>query len=89
MSVATMRYAGEKGYLDEDDKLIRKYDKDGDGKFTIEEAKAMAADFRSTLLSKKMYQKVIISMAVLVVVSWAGNFALTFASKFHTVLFSL
>lgn len=87
MSIATMRYAGEKGYLDEDDKIIRKYDKDGDGKFTIDEAKTMAADFRSTLLSKQMYQKVIIGMAVLLVVSWAGNFGLTFASKFHTVLF--
>lgn len=87
LSIATLRYAGEKGYLDEDDKIIRKYDKDGDGKFTIDEAKSMAADFRSTLLSKQMYQKVIIGMAVLLVVSWVGNFGLTFASKFHTVLF--
>ena len=81
MSIASRRYAGEKGYLDEDDKIIRKYDKDGDGKFTIDEAKSMAADFRSALLSKQMYQKVIISMAVLLVVSWAGNFGLIFASK--------
>jgi len=81
MSIATKRYAGEKGYLDEDDKIIRKYDKDGDGVFTIDEAKAMAADFRSALLSKELYHKVIISMAVLLVVSWAGNFGLIFASK--------
>ena len=81
MSIATKRYAGEKGYLDEDDKIIRKYDKDGDGVFTIDEAKAMAADFRSALLSKELYHKVIISMAVLLVVSWVGNFGLIFASK--------
>ena len=82
MSIATRRYAGEKGYLDEDDKIIRKYDKDGDGKFTIDEAKSMAADFRSAIMSKELYQKVIVGMAVLLVVSWAGNFGLTFASKF-------
>jgi len=81
MSIATRRYAGEKGYLDEDDKIIRKYDKDGDGKFTIDEAKSMAADFRRALLSQEMFRKVIISMAVLLVVSWAGNFGLIFASK--------
>ena len=40
VSIATKRYAGEKGYLDEDDKIIRKYDKDGDGNFTIDEAKS-------------------------------------------------
>ena len=82
MSIATRRYAGEKGYLDEDDKIIRKYDKDGDGNFTIDEAKSMAADFRSAIMSKELYQKVIVGMAVLLVVSWAGNFGLTFASKF-------
>lgn len=81
MSIATKRYAGEKGYLDEDDKIIRKYDKDGDGVFTIDEAKSMAADFRRALLSQEMFRKVIISMAVLLVVSWVGNFGLIFASK--------
>ena len=81
VSIATKRYAGEKGYLDEDDKIIRKYDKDGDGIFTIDEAKSMAADFRRALVSQELFRKVIISMAVLLVVSWVGNFGLIFASK--------
>lgn len=35
MSMATKRYAGKKGFLDDDDKIIRQYDKDGDGVFTL------------------------------------------------------
>ena len=81
MSIATKRYAGEKGYLDEDDKIIRKYDKDGDGVFTIDDAKSMAADFRRALLSQEMYRKMLIGCGGLLVVSWAGNFGLTYASK--------
>lgn len=80
MSIATKRYAGEKGYLDEDDKIIRKYDKDGDGVFTIDDAKSMAADFRRALLSQEMYRKMLIGCGGLLVVSWAGNFGLTYAT---------
>jgi hypothetical protein len=80
MSTATKRYAGKKGFLDEDDKIIRQYDKDGDGVFTIEEAKGMAKDFRSALTSKEMYRKLLIGCGVLLVVSWAGNFGLIYAT---------
>ena len=55
MSIATRSYAGEKGYLDEDDKIIRKYDKDGDGKFTIDETKS--TDSHSALLLKDLHQR--------------------------------
>ena len=81
MSMATRQYAGEKGYLDEDDKMIRQYDKDGDGVFTLEEAKSMARDFRGALTSREMYRKLLFAFGVLLVLSWAGNFGLTFASK--------
>lgn len=80
MSMATKRIAGEKGYLDDDDKIIRQYDKDGDGNFTLEEVKSMAKDFRVALTSKEMYRKLLIACGVLLVVSWAGNFGLTYAT---------
>ena len=60
---------------------IRKYDNDGDANFTIDERKSMPADFRRALVSQELFRKVIISMAVLLVVSWVGNFGLIFASK--------
>ena len=81
MSFATKRYAGKKGYLNEDDKFVRKYDKDGDGDLDLEEVKAMARDLRTTISSKKILTKVIIAMAVFSVVSLMGNFGLTFVSK--------
>jgi len=84
MSFATKRYAGKKGYLDEDDKFVRKYDKDGDGDLDLKEVKAMARDLRTTISSKKILTKVIIAMAVFSVVSLMGNFGLTFVTVFLT-----
>eukprot|EP00578_Thalassiosira_sp_NH16_P002173 CAMPEP_0181137312 /NCGR_PEP_ID=MMETSP1071-20121207/33642_1 /TAXON_ID=35127 /ORGANISM="Thalassiosira sp., Strain NH16" /LENGTH=485 /DNA_ID=CAMNT_0023224065 /DNA_START=114 /DNA_END=1572 /DNA_ORIENTATION=- len=84
MSFATRRYAGKKGYLDEDDKFVRKYDKDGDGDLDLEEVKAMARDLRTTISSKKILTKVIIAMAVFSVVSLMGNFGLTFVTVILT-----
>jgi len=84
MSFATKRYSGKKGYLDEDDKFVRKYDKDGDGDLDLEEVKAMARDLRTTISSKKILTKVIIAMAVFSVVSLMGNFGLTFVTVILT-----
>lgn len=41
----------------------------------------MAKDFRGALTSKEMYRKLLIACGVLLIVSWAGNFGLTFASE--------
>lgn len=69
-----------KGFLDSEEQLVRKYDVDNDGVFTLEEAKMMAADLRGALLSKQQYRKLLVGCTVLLVVSWVGNFGLTYAT---------
>lgn len=79
-SVATRAFdRGNKGYLDENEKLMRKYDEDGDGKMDISEVFKIVEDVRKETARGVKYKRYFFWSMFLTVVVLAGNFALTWA----------
>jgi hypothetical protein len=57
-SVASRAFdRGDKGFLDEDEALVRKYDKNGDGVIDINEVYAIISDVRAERAKKIQYKK--------------------------------
>mmetsp|Transcript_44950 Transcript_44950/g.94311 ORF Transcript_44950/g.94311 Transcript_44950/m.94311 type:complete len:539 (+) Transcript_44950:124-1740(+) len=81
LGAVSRRYdIGNKGFLDAEEQIVRAYDRDNDGVFTIAEAKQMASDLRFASMSRDQYRKLLKVCGALLVVSWAGNFGLTWAT---------
>ena len=79
-SVAT---EGARGLFDSDSmKELRKYDRDGDGKFSRDEMRAIAADFIKEKKTRRLATKAAIVMGVLILLVVAMNAGLTAAIVF-------
>jgi hypothetical protein len=80
LSIATRAYdRGHKGYLDEDEMLVRKYDENGDGKIDISEVFRIVHDVGKAKAEKLRYKRLFLLTAVFSTFLLAANFALTFA----------
>jgi hypothetical protein len=79
-SFATRAYdRGKKGYLDDDEKLVRKYDANGDGQIDVSEVFKIVEDVREEKAQKVKYKKFMIWAVLFSFVVLAANFALTWA----------
>ena len=79
-SVAT---EGARGLFDSDSmKELRKYDRDGDGKFSRDEMRAIAADFIKEKKTRRLATKAAIVMGLLVLLAIGLNAGLTAAIVF-------
>ena len=75
-SVSRRFDVGNKGFLTESERQVKKYDTDGDGNIGILEAKAMMHDLNETLRGKQFFQKLAKWAVVGGVVMLLGNFGL-------------
>jgi hypothetical protein len=80
-SVASRAFdRGDKGFLDEDEALVRKYDKNGDGVIDINEVYAIISDVRAERAKKIQYKKYFSVTLVVATVMLASIFGLTWAT---------
>ena len=71
---------GDKGFLDEDEALVRKYDKNGDGIIDINEVYAIIRDVRAERAKKIQYKRYLWVTLVVATVMLASIFGLTWTT---------
>ena len=71
---------GNKGYLDETEKVMRKYDTNNDGNLDNDELKKIVMDLQSNKHEKVIFKKVAWIAGAAVVVLLLGNFGLVWAT---------
>ena len=80
LSEASARFdVNKKGHLSESERIIRKYDVNNDGEVTIRELKGIVRDLQKAKSGSKFYRKVASFVLVCFLVSFAGNFGLTWS----------
>jgi len=78
ISTASMAFdVGNKGFLDADEAIMRKHDTNNDGNLDINEIKQIAVEIREATSKKKMYKKYLMAACCLLLLSFLGNFGLT------------
>jgi len=78
ISTASMAFdVGNKGFLDADEAIMRKHDTNNDGNLDINEIKKIAVEIREATSEKKLYKKYLMAACCLLLLSFLGNFGLT------------
>lgn len=81
LSVISRKYdVGEKGYLDEEERIIRNYDTNNDGNIDMNELKKIVKDLREEKGQKIILKKVACAFAASLVLVFLCNFALVYAT---------
>lgn len=71
---------GDKGYLDDIEQVVRDYDKDGDGKFSVEEVFSMASDIIDSRRKEEKLQKWILGGTLAFVLLLASVLGMTWTT---------
>jgi hypothetical protein len=81
LSITSKRYdVGNKGYLDEEEQILRAYDTNGDGELDLVELKKIVGDLRSEQWQGRMLKKFLAGAAVCAVLVVLANFGLVWAT---------
>lgn len=81
LSTISKKYdEGGKGYLDEEEVILRGYDTNNDGSLDVKEMKKIVRDLKDEQLSKKFFKWLAIFMLIGFLLSIGCNFALTYVS---------
>ena len=79
MSVASRAFdRGNKGYLDKDERRVRSYDLDGDGKLDIDDVFRVVADARQAESRRNLFRWLLTAAVAFAVLNICAVFGLTF-----------
>lgn len=81
LSVVSSKYdVGGKGYLDEEERILRAYDTNNDGNLDMNELKKIVHDLRQVSNQKTLLRKILLYGSVTIVISILCNFALVWTA---------
>ena len=81
LSTTSKQYdEGGKGYLDEEEQMLRDYDTNNDGSLSINEMKKIVRNLKDEQSSKKLFKWLAMFMFIGFILSIGSSFALTYVS---------